>query len=425
MRRLLVGLSAFLALTAAGGAQAATTVIHAGHLMTEPGKPVRANQSIVVENGKVAAIKDGFVAGDEVVDLSQAWVMPGLIDMHTHVTATMDVHSANPAADLMASYIDRPSARVLASVARAQKVLGNGFTTIRNLGDPASVTYDLTNAINAGVVAGPRIIASEPQFQVDGGDYDATIAGARLELEPLFKDRGSCTGVDDCVRAVRQEVHRGAGVIKLRLAAHPYLDPKSGPMETAAEMQAIISTAHRLNRRVAAHSVGNSQANQMVIDAGVDTIEHGPLSDQNIAAMVKHGTGFTCTLLAAKTGAEALGALADYYDKVKVSTGVAYRAGVPILFGSDIPVEPADQVPEEFLLMQQAGLTPVDALKSATVNAAAALGMSDTLGSIAPGKAADIIALNHDPLADLHEMGKVAFVMKGGKVFRPLAPPAR
>jgi imidazolonepropionase-like amidohydrolase len=416
--RLPMGLAALLSLTAVH-AEAAATVIHAGHLMTEPGKPVRENQSIIIENGKITAIKDGFVAGDEVVDLSRAWVMPGLIDMHTHVTATMDVHSANPASDLIAAYIDRPAARVLASVGRAQKVLANGFTTIRNLGDPANVTYDLGQAIDAGLVAGPRIIASEPQFQVDGGDYDAFIAGARHELEPLFKDRGSCTGVDDCTRAVRQEIHRGAGVIKLRLAAHPYLDPKSGPMETAVEMQAIISTAHRLNRRVAAHSVGNSEANQMVIDAGVDTIEHGPLSDQNIAAMARKGTGFTCTLLAAKTGAEALGALADYYGKVKVSVGKAYRAGVPILFGSDIPVEPADQVPEEFLLMQEAGLTPVDALKSATTNAAAALGMSDTLGSIAPGHAADIIALRNNPLADLHEMGKVAFVMKGGKVFKP------
>jgi imidazolonepropionase-like amidohydrolase len=230
------------------------------------------------------------------------------------------------------------------------------------------------------------------------------------------------------MRAVREEIHRGAGVIKLRLAAQPALDPKSGPMETQEELDAIVSTAHRLDRRVAAHSAGDPAANEMAIDAGVDTIEHGPLSDANIADMVKHHTAYTCTLLAAKTAEKvtaALGVLPGYYDKVVVSVGKAHRAGVPILFGSDLPVMKIDKTPEEFLLMQQAGLTPVEALQTATVNAAAALGMSDTLGSIAPGKAADIIALAHDPRADLREMSKVAFVMKGGKVFKAWEAPAR
>lgn len=423
MRRLLLGLSAALAVIAAR-AEAATTVIHAGHLIAEPGKPVRANQSILIENGKVTAIKDGFVAGDEVVDLSQAWVMPGLIDMHTHVSVTMDIDSPTPTADFMPAYLGRPSARVLATIPRAQAVLRNGFTTIRNLGDPASVTYDLRNAIDAGIVDGPRMIAVEPQFGVSGGDYDAFLFGERAELEPLFKSRGTCTGVDDCTRAVREEVHRGAGVIKLRLAAQPLLDPKSGPMETQAELDAIVSTAHRLNRKVAAHSAGDEASNKIAIEAGADSIEHGPLSDANIAEMVKRHTAYTCTLLAAQVAEKAtigLGVPPGYYDKVVVSVGKAYRAGVPILFGSDLPVMAAARTPEEFVLMQRAGLTPVDALRSATTNAAAALGMSDTLGSIAPGKAADIIALNHDPLADLREMNKVAFVMKGGKVFKPLA----
>jgi imidazolonepropionase-like amidohydrolase len=415
------------ALTATA-AEAATTVIHAGHLMAEPGKPVRDNQSIVIENGKITAIKDGFVAGDTVVDLSQAWVMPGLIDMHSHVSITMDIDSPAPTSDFVPAVLGRGSARVLATIPRAQTLLGAGFTTLRNLGDPASVTYDLANAIKAGIVVGPTIIASEPQFHVAGGDYDAFTWGERQDLEPLFHNRGTCSGVVECARVVREEVHRGAGVIKMRIAAQPLLDAKSGPMETQEELDAIVSTAHRLNRRVATHVVGDPVSNQMAIDSGTDTIEHGPLTDANIAAMVKRHTGYTCTLLAAKTAekvAIGLGVPPGYYDKVVVSVGKAYRAGVPILFGSDAPVMAFDKTPEEFVLMQQAGLPAVEALKSATVNAATYLGMSDTLGSIAPGKTADIIALPADPVTDLHVMAKVGFVMKGGKVFKPWTAPAR
>lgn len=426
MRTLLVSLAA--SALVATGVQAATTVIHAGHLIAEPGKPVLHTQSIVIENGKITAIKPGFVPGDTVVDLSKAWVMPGLIDMHTHVTMTMDIDGPNPTADFIPAILGRPAARVLATIPRAQTLLGNGFTTLRNLGDPANVTYDLAAAINAGIVVGPTIIASEPQFHVAGGDYDAFSWGERQDLEHLFKNRGTCAGVVECARVVREEVHRGAGVIKMRIAGQPLIDPKSGPMETQEELDAIVSTAHRLDRRVATHVVGDPVSNQMAIDSGTDTIEHGPLSDGNIAAMVKRHTGYTCTLLAAKTAEKAsigLGVPPGYYDKVVVSVGKAYRAGVPILFGSDVPVEGFDKTPEEFVLMQQAGLPTVEVLKAATVNAAAYLGMSDTLGSIAPGKAADIIALNHDPLADLHEMAKVVFVMKAGKVFKNQVRPAQ
>lgn len=423
MRHTFLGLLASTALACAGSAQAATTVIHAGHLLAEPGKPAAEKQSIVIENGKVTAIKDGFVAGDKVIDLSHSWVLPGLIDMHTHVTITMDIDSPAATSDFLPAFLGRPDARVLATIPRAQKILGMGFTTVRNLGDPASVTYSLRNAIDAGVVAGPRIFGSEPQFQVPGGDYEPFNFGVRNELEPYIKNRGTCSGVDDCARAVREEVRRGAGVIKLRITGQTMLDAKSGPMETPAELGAIIATAHRLNRKVATHTPGDYAANQMAIEAGTDTLEHGPLNDENIAAMKKKGTAFTATIMAAKLAENSpLGAGSDgmkgYYDRVLVSVKKASAAGVPILFGSDLPVVAAERTPEEFVEMQKAGMTPVDALKSATVNAAAALGKSDSLGSIAPGKWADVIAVDKDPLADLGEMKKVSFVMKGGDVFK-------
>ncbi|MBS0393941.1 MAG: amidohydrolase family protein [Proteobacteria bacterium] len=396
------------------------TVIHAGHLVAEPGAPVLERQSLLIENGRVVAVRPGFVDGGRVIDLSSAWVLPGLIDMHTHVTVRMDIKGNEPTADFMPAYLGRPAARVLASVARAQAVLRNGFTTIRNLGDPASVTYDLRDAIEAGIVDGPTIIASEPQFGVAGGDYEGFLFGERAELEPLFRSRGTCAGAVDCERAVREEIRRGAGVIKLRLSGQTLIDPASGPMETRSELEAIVATAHRLNRRVAAHSVGTPASNQLAIEAGVDTIEHGPVDDANIAAMVRRHTAYTPTMLAAKIGSELgkLGAPPDYYARIVTSVAAARRAGVPILFGSDLPVVPIEQVAEEFVLLRQAGLTAPEVLRSATVNAAAALGLTDRIGTLAAGKAADIVAVGADPMADVAALAHVRFVMKGGKVIR-------
>ena len=367
IRCCLLAVSLLLA-EASPSAPATKIIIHAGHLIADPGKPSLDKQSIIVENGKITAIVDGFVDGGRIVDLSQAWVMPGLIDMHTHVTVTVDVDSEVPWSDFMPAFLGRPAARVLASAGRANSILRNGFTTIRNLGDPASVTYDLRDAINAGVIDGPRIIASEPMFGVPGGDYDAHNFGEREDLEPLFKSRGSCSGATDCERVVREEVRRGAGVIKLRLAAQTLIDPKSGPMETAAEINAIVSTAHRLNRRVATHSAGSAAANQIAIEAGTDTIEHGPLSDLNIATMAKRGTAYVPTLLTAKLATEnpKVGVPVEYYLQAKASVTKAYKAHVPILFGTDLPVVPIAREWEEFLALQDAGLSTADVLKSAT-----------------------------------------------------------
>jgi len=408
------------ALALSGAALGATTVVHAGHLISEPGKPVLEHKSILIENGKIKAIQDGYVAGDQVVDLSSAWVMPGLIDMHSHISTAMDIYSDNPTADFMPAFIGRPSQRLIQALTRGREALNQGFTTVRNLGDPASITYDLRNAINAGILDGPRIFAVEPQFGVPGGDYEAFNFGEREELEPAFRSRGTCAGAIDCERVVRSEIRRGADVIKARLSYFGADDPAAGPMETQAEFNAIVATAHRLHRKVATHSAGQSASNQIAIDAGTDSIEHGPLSDANIAAMVRHGTAYTPTLITTKIAVESgkLPLPADTYTKTLTSAAKAHAAGVMILFGSDLPVVPLKDIPREFLLLQDAGLTPAEALRTATVNAAKVLDRADSLGTLDVGKYADMIALATNPLEDLSVMAHVGFVMKEGKVVR-------
>lgn len=395
-------------------ARAATIVIHAGHLIAEPGKPAELNQSIMIEDGKIVAVRDGFVAGDQVIDLKASWVIPGLIDMHTHVTDVLN--PAYPAEGQIAlAHLRPPAEMVLNMLPRMKTLLSSGFTTVRNLYDPSSTTYALRNAINSGIVPGPRMYAIEPQIEMDGGDLDPSRSDVREELYQYVANRGSCTGVVDCTRVVREEIRRGADVIKLRQAFTGGTDA-DGVVESAEEVRAIINTAHQLNRKVAAHVSGTPAYLHMVIEAGADTIEHGPLDDASIALMKKHGTAYTPTLLAAK--------LIDYrFDEASAGTGRAYRAGVSIVFGTDLGIFGPERIHEEFDLLAAAGIPPAQVLRAATLNAAAALGRGNELGSIAPGKIADVVGLKVDPITHIGELGNedtVTFVMKAGLVFKDL-----
>jgi imidazolonepropionase-like amidohydrolase len=393
---------------------AATTVIHAGHLIAEPGKAVTSNQSVIIENGKIVAIKDGFVAGDTILDLKDSWVMPGLIDMHTHVSGIEKLDEP-VGGQIALFYMSRPAEAVLNTLPRANALLMNGFTTIRNVGDPTYTTYALRDAINKGIVPGPRMFVAEAQISVAGGDFDASSWDVRSDVEKFVTNRGNCSGVVECVKVVREEVHRGADVVKFRQAGLPAEDPKVAMVESPEEIKAIIDTAHQLNRKVAAHVDGTPAYLHLVIEAGADTIEHGPLDDASIALMKKRGTSYTPTLLAAK--------LIEYrFQEGLEGVGKAYRAGVPIIFGTDLGIFGPERSHEEFGLLASAGMPPAQVLRAATVNAAAALGgLGEGLGSIAPGKIADVIAMKVDPLAhidQLAEPGKVSFVMKEGKVFK-------
>jgi imidazolonepropionase-like amidohydrolase len=395
-----------------------SAIVHAGHLIVEPGKPVLDRQSIVIENGRIVAVRPGFVAGDNVIDLKDSWVMPGLIDMHAHLTTVFDF-KAPLAPQMVMAYMGRPAEAVLNMLPTVNTLLMSGFTTIRSLGDPSSSVYDLRDAINKGIVVGPRIFGIEPQIGVAGGDYDAANFRVRADLEQYVSNRGTCSGVDDCIRVVRAEVRRGADVIKLRQSGLAMLDPRISMVESQPEIKAIIDTAHQLDRTVAAHVVGTPAYLQMVIAAGVDTIEHGPLDDDSIALMKQHGTAFTPTLLAAKVYDQALST--QLYDPSARSAGQAYRAGVQIVFGSDLGMFGPERVYEEFGLLAAAGIAPDAVLRSATTNAAKALGRGDSLGTIEAGKIADLIAMTSDPLSHIERVGNarnVSFVMKEGRVYK-------
>lgn len=412
---------AIVGLLPGGATAAATTVIHAGHLIAEPGMPVLERHSILIEDGNITGLQSGFVPGEVVIDLRDAYVLPGLIDMHTHLTVELDLDAADPTHKMARLYYGRPAEAVLKTIPVARTMLMNGFTTIRNLGDPSSTTYDLRNAIARGWVEGPRILAVEPQFQVPSADYHPSRWGGRRELEPYFENRGTCSGVEECRRAVREEIARGADVIKFREGSLPFLDPKVGGIEYAEEVRAIVETAHKLNRRVAVHVNATPEGNRLAIEAGADTIEHGPLDDRTIELMRKHGAAYTPTLLAHKLATPAMqkmGLKRDLYPESVDSVRKAYRAGVMIVFGTDLGALPADRVSEEFIELVAAGLPPEQALRAATINAAVKLGMDDTLGSILAGKAADIIAVSGNPLSDMRQMGRVRFVMKGGRVIK-------
>ncbi len=432
---------AALAIGRAVSAEGTTwAIVHAGTLLAIPGQSPRGEQSILIKDGRISAVQAGYVGAHDfpgapadtiIVDLTHSFVMPGLIDAHTHLQNTRILGDVAQQRLLTFTMTDGDIA--IRGVVNAKIVLLNGFTSVRNVGDPQRVDLALKRAINAGIVPGPRMQTAGTTVgptgtQDDPGRFRPEIVKALREMY-----RGTvCDGPDDCRRAVREVVKQGNDLVKIKSSGGvEVLTGSPDPRFTDQELQAMVETAHALGVKVAAHAI-SMQSIKSSLRAGVDSIEHGAQIDAEAVALFKRTGAFLVPTLEAPhdwaISAPTSGRNVDrqtterIWNETKASIALAYHSGVKIAFGTDIGFTPHTEEPQEFLYMVEVGMTPADAIRAATVNAAELLGWSRDVGTIEPGKWADIIATPLSPLTDIRQMLQVSFVMKGGVVYKSQQP---
>lgn len=407
---------------------AQTTVIHAGRLIDVPGEAPRGPSTIIVEDGRILSVTDGHSdvpADARVIDLRDHTVLPGLIDSHVHLTS-----DAGGLAGQLEAVTLSPAAQAFNAQANGIKTLRAGFTTVRNLGDGDGAVFALRDAVNAGKATGPRIIDAGSSLSGTAGHSDDAL-GYRDELRPFFAGAGNtCDGAEDCRRATRQQIGRGADVIKMTITGgvNSRIGAGLGSQMFDDEAAAIVATARMFGRKVAVHSHG-ADGTLQALKLGVDSIEHGTMLTEDVIALwAKSKTYYVPTLSTVNGYKERLAANSAAYEpdvlaKIQWRIGITGKTlqvlvprGVRIAFGTDAGVSKHGRNADEFELMVENGMTPESALIAATINAADLLGLSDEIGTIAPGKSADIIAVAGDPLTDVSVYKDVRFVMARGKV---------
>jgi imidazolonepropionase-like amidohydrolase len=405
--------------------QAPDIAVHAGKILDVRTGNYASDQIIWIEGGKIKAIgrsadiSKQLPAGAKMIDLSSATVLPGLIDCHTHLT--MSPSMLGPSG----YHISYPRSALLGA-RNARVTLEAGFTTVRNVGAHGYSDIALRDAINAGDVPGPRILASGPPLSITGGHGDENFLAPQFN----YSDDGVANGIDGVTVKVRENIKYGADVIKFMATGGVLSEGDNPELEqySPEEMKAIIDTAHGLGRKVAAHAHGALGIKNAVL-AGVDSIEHGSyINDEDIALMKQHGTYLVPTVFLQDwflANYQHLGLTQSMTDKMntvlpiaKKNLSHAFREGVKVAFGTDAAVYPHGMNAGEFGAMVRMGLPPLVAIQSATVNAADLIGWSDRVGTLEPGKFADIVAVNGDPLADVTTLEHIHFVMKGGEVIK-------
>ena len=403
-----------------------TVFVHAGRLLADPATgSVTTDKTLVIVDGRVQEIRDGFVSGDgPVIDLHDSFVLPGLIDSHVHLTSQQGPTSR-------IDRFTRSSAdAAMVGAAFARRTLEAGFTTVADLGADPEAILALRNGIARGDVPGPRILASAGGISPHGGHGDAN--GVRADLVPHMRGPGVCSGADDCRRAVRERVRDGADVIKITATGGVLSDTAAGLGQqfSQAELEAIVETAHFMGRRVTAHAHGADGINSFLA-AGGDSIEHGTYLDaQSIRLMRANGAWLVPTLLAGDFVAREAARPETFFTPNQREKALqagplmlemarrAHEAGVRIAFGTDSGVSAHGANAQEFALLVRAGLTPLEAIQAATVGAAEHLQIQHEVGRLAPGMAADLIAVRGDPLSDVTTLERVSFVMRDGRVYR-------
>lgn len=418
-------LLACLSLLAAAPAAAETVIVHAGRLITDASKPAAGPSTITIADGRIAAVTAGLApppAGARLVDLSSKTVLPGLIDMHVHL-------SGEPGGDYRDEAVEPDEWWTLVGAKNARITALAGFTTVRDLGSPPLVGFALRRATASGTIPGPRIVSSGPAVSIIGGHGD--VSGFRREVIEALGIDNTCTGPEQCAARVREFSRAGADLIKITATGGVLSQQARGLGQhfTDAEMKSIVDTAHSLGLKVAAHA-HSARGVEAAARAGVDSIEHGTFADSRaIAAMKASGSALVPTLMAFTGIRERLGKnvytpvveakVRETLSEVGKAARAARAAGVPVVFGTDAAVFEHGRNAEELaLLVELAGMSPAEAIQSATTGAARLLGMEREIGRIAPGFSADLIAVDGDPLRDVRTLEHVDYVMVRGKAIQ-------
>jgi len=416
-----------LALAAPLSAQTAVTVVQAGRLLDRPGQPPRGPSTIIIKDGRISEILPGLVAGPagaRIINLSDKFVLPGLIDSHVHLDS-----DAGGDAALLEGITSSDAATAYRTLGNAQKTLMAGFTTVRNLGDGTGATLALRDFVAAGKILAPRIVDAGRSISTTSGHMDGTLSLGE-DLHSAINQENLCDGVESCRHAIRMQIRRGVDVIKIATTGgvNSRIGAGLGRQIFDDEVKALVDTAHLYKKKIAVHAHGQDGINA-ALAAGADSIEHGTmLDDESIKLFKKAGAYYVPTLSTVNGYLERLKANPNAYPpdvlaKVQWRISVtgkslekAYPAGVKIAFGTDAGVSKHGRNADEFELLVKHGMSPMAAIQAATVNAADLLGVSNETGSLEAGKAADIIAVAGDPLADVTVLKSVRFVMKGGVV---------